>query len=103
LEKEMAEESTPHKGKVYDDQLQAGLDADIPEIYFNGFVSGVGSGDLLLILQRDGKPVARLNTSFTLAKTLAIKLTGLIHNLEGSTGTKIMTTDDVNNKMPKKN
>lgn len=71
---------------------------DIPNIYFNGFTNTIGLGDIVISIERNGKPVAVLNASYTVAKTLALKLNGLIQNLENTTGNKIMTTDDVEQK-----
>ncbi len=64
-------------------------------IYFNGFVNAIGIGDVTIVLERNGKAVAVLNTSYTVAKTLAEKLGGLIKNLEEASGKEIMTTDNV--------
>ena len=68
---------------------------DIPRLYFNGFSSTLGTGDVVIVLSRNGEPVAILNASYTLAKTLAEKLGGLIAVLESQTGADIMTTDVV--------
>lgn len=70
-------------------------DKDIPGIYFNGFITSVGIGDVMVILQQANKPVAILNMSYTLAKTLAEKLGVAIANLEKESGNTIMTTDDI--------
>jgi hypothetical protein len=64
-------------------------------IYFNGFVNALGIGDVSIILELNNKSVAVLNTSYTVAKTLAEKLGGLIKNLEEASGQEIMTTDNV--------
>ena len=78
------------------DQLDNALQDDsLPNMYFNGFITSVGSGDILIVLKRHGKPVAVLNTSYTVAKTLAEKLSQAIENLEQKTDTIIMTTEDV--------
>lgn len=74
-------------------RLEKGLGSDIPQIYFNGFASGIGTGDVILVLERNGKPVATLNTSYSVAKTFALKINGLIQGLETKTENKIMTTD----------
>jgi hypothetical protein len=84
-------------------RLTTALESDVEQIYFNSFVSSIGSGDILIVLERHGKPVAILNTSYTVAKTFALKLAQLIGNLEGLTGNTIMTTDDVAAKLAKRN
>jgi|GEM_PF-1704831 hypothetical protein len=71
----------------------------IPKLYANGFVTAVGQGDLLLVFQQNGLPLVTLNLSFTLAKTLALKLGQAINNLENQTGNTIMTSDDINSAL----
>ena len=64
------------------DRVERGIAADIPQIYFNGFATALGSGDVVIVLERNGKPVATLNASFTEAKTLVQKIGELIASLE---------------------
>ena len=63
--------------------------------YFNGFSMMVGTGDVVIALQLNGRPTLVLNTSYTVAKTLAESLAGAIDQLERKTKTTIMTTRDV--------
>ena len=84
-------------------RLVKALESDVEQIYFNSVVNSIGSGDILIVLERNGKPVATLNTSYTVAKTFALKLAQLIGNLEGLTGNTIMTTDDVAAKLAQRN
>ena len=74
---------------------------EIQRIYANGFVSATGVGDITILLQNSGKPITILNLSYTVAKTLAIRLGALISQLEDSTGNTIMTTDDINKSLLK--
>ena len=69
-------------------------DQEVPKIYANGFVTGVGNGDTLIVLQQNTKPIAVLNLSFTVAKTLALKLGNIIKEVEDKANTTILTTDD---------
>lgn len=79
-----------------EEQIKNALaDVEIPNIYFNGFINSVGMGDVMLVLTRSGKPVATLNMSYTLAKTLAEKLGGVVATIEQKSGNTIMTTDDI--------
>jgi len=71
-------------------------DPDIPNIHFNGFVNNIGSGDILIILESNKKPVAVLNASYTVAKSLAQQLNMLINSLENLSDREIMTTDQIN-------
>lgn len=81
-------------------QVKAALqDNNLPTFYFNGFSSTLSTGDILIILKRNDKQVAVLNTSYTVAKTLVHKLGGIIAQLEAKTGNTIMTTDDIGAKL----
>ncbi|MBS9525888.1 hypothetical protein KI659_17845 [Litoribacter alkaliphilus] len=83
--------------------LEKGLqDERIPKYYFNGFINGIGNADILMVLQKNGEPNVVLNTSLSIAKTLAIKLTEMISSIENATGNTIMTTDDLNESFQKK-
>jgi len=93
----------PPKKQSIEERIEAGINEDIPNIYFNGFANTVGSGDVLIVLENNGKPVAVLNTSFTVAKTLVAKLNATLQHLETATKNKIMTTDDVQGALSSKN
>ena len=80
-------------------RVEAGLDVEVPKIYFNSFVSALGPGDILLVLERNGAPVVTLNTSYAVAKTLARQLANLVEHLESITGTTIMTTEEIAPKL----
>jgi len=77
-------------------------DSEIPKIYANGFATAVGNGDSLIMLQLNRMPVAVLNLSFTVAKTLALKLGNLIKEVEDKANTVILTTDDFSEKFATK-
>jgi hypothetical protein len=76
-------------------------DTTIPEIHFNGFVNGVGPGDVVILLLRHGRPVAKLAASYTVVKTLAELLAQSIVNLEHSTGNTIMTSQAIEKALQK--
>lgn len=82
---------------------QAEDDPDVPKIYFNGFLNALGAGDVAVTLKRGETPVAVLNMSYTVAKTLAEKLRKLIGNLETITDHNVMTTDETTDKMDQYN
>ncbi|MBN2242810.1 MAG: hypothetical protein JW793_08970 [Acidobacteria bacterium] len=71
------------------------LEVGAPQIYGNGFSIGMGNSDTYIVIQRFGKPVAVINMSFTLAKTLVLKLGGLVDFWEKTTNQKIQTTEDL--------
>lgn len=81
------------------ERVNLALAADIPNIYFNGFVNAVGAGDILTVLERNGRPVAVLNMSYTVAKTLALALGTTISQFEATTGRSMLTTHDVEKQM----
>lgn len=74
-------------------------DDSLPTLYFNSFINTMGSGDVLLILKRGDLPVAKLYASYTVAKTLSVKLAELVGSLERATHNTIMTTDEVSRAM----
>lgn len=90
-------------GKNVDEIINFAVNApDIPHLYANGFINAMGNGDTVLILQQNGKPIATLNLSFTLTKTLAQKLEQIIGDLEKDTKNIIMTTDDISGALAKR-
>jgi hypothetical protein len=70
-------------------------DPSVPRIYFNGFSCSLTGGDVTVALECNKRPVCVANMSYTMAKTLAQKLAGIVATLEGITGNTIMTTDDI--------
>jgi len=72
---------------------------DVPNFYSNSFACVLGMGDTAVLFKNGNNPVCVLNLSYTTAKTLAIKLQGIIAHLENASGNKIMTTDDRNMSM----
>ncbi|MFP4502928.1 MAG: hypothetical protein ACLFTT_18190 [Candidatus Hydrogenedentota bacterium] len=74
---------------------------DVPAVYFNGFINSLSNGDVMIILKRNNRPVAVLNASYTVAKSLAQKLSQTIAYLEDATGNPIMTTDTVRSDLEK--
>jgi hypothetical protein len=85
----------PSKEQDHQERLARGMDADVPQIYFNAFVSTMSSGDVLTILERNGKPVVVLNMSYTVAKTLAISLGQIISQFESAVERNMLTTHEV--------
>ncbi|MBI5290401.1 MAG: hypothetical protein HY872_00805 [Chloroflexi bacterium] len=77
-------------------QLQAGL--DLPQekkLYFNGYTIAMTPTDIVLVLMFNNQPVATLNTSPTIAKTLGKVLDALIKDYETRTGQKVLTLDEI--------
>jgi hypothetical protein len=74
---------------------------DIPHLYANGFITALGNGDVVLLLQRNATPVAVINLSYTVAKTLAQKLGRIIESFEENADHTIMTTEVVDKALAK--
>lgn len=72
---------------------------NVPQTYFNGFAVTLGTGDVLISLMRNGKPVQVVQCSYTVAKTLSLGLTEVVATLEEITGNKIMTTHFVDERI----
>lgn len=74
---------------------KAVADATVPAIYFNSFVITFGTGDIMLILERNGASVAKINMSFTTGKTLAAKLGNSVAEFERDVKRQMLTNDEV--------
>ncbi len=82
------------------ERMKAALEApDVPHIYFNGFVNALGTGDIIVVLEQNNKPVAKLNMSYTVAKTFAAKLGATVAQLEEATNRRMLTTDEIEKAM----
>lgn len=80
----------------YDTQLQQAIDdPELPKIYINGFVNSLSTGDVVILGKCNERPVVVLNLSYTIAKSLAQKLTDMVGLLERKTGQDMLTTDVV--------
>ena len=90
-------EKTPNQ--TAQDVEKAINNPEIPKLYTNGFITATGNGDALIVLQQNGNPIATLNLSYTMAKTLTLRLGHLVKDLENKTGNTIMTTTDIDNAL----
>ena len=85
------------------DLLKEALESEeIIKIYANGFANFFTNSDIGLIFSQNNKPIALLNISLTLAKTLVEKLGQMIHDFEKNTDIKILTTTDIEERFLKK-
>lgn len=90
--------------QILDAQLRQALeDPSIPKMYFNGFINVIGTADIIIVIKQNDRPIALLNTSYTVAKTLVEKLGKTISSLETQTGNTIMTTDYIEMRMVEDN
>ena len=90
---------TPKPDKANDDaSLKAAVDdPEIPKLYANSFSVALTNADIIIVLQRFGqRPVAVVNMSYTLAKTLAQRLGALVSKFEMDIARQnILTTDRI--------
>ena len=66
----------------------------IPEYYFNGFGISVAGGDVTLTLKLGDEDIVTIRCSHILAKTLGVKTSEIMQQLETAFGQNIMTTDE---------
>jgi hypothetical protein len=64
-------------------------------MYANGFQIIMSNSDISILLIQNNVPVAVVNVSYTVAKTLSVKVAELIGKLEKRSKQSIMTTDEI--------
>ncbi len=74
---------------------------DVPHLYSNGFQIGVSNADVILVLKLNNQPMATINMSYTLVKTLHQKTGDLVSKFEKAVDRKMLTTSDVDAAMAK--
>lgn len=79
------------KEAVYDDKVHS--------FYVNGFVNAYHTSDIIIVFTKNGKNEVIINMSYTLAKSLAGRLTNLITAFEKRTSHEIMTADYIRAKI----
>lgn len=78
--------------------INTALGGEAARIYANGFTLGMTNADVFVVLQQFGRPIAVVNVSYTLAKTLSQKLRDLVDDWEKKTGQTLQTTDSIDTK-----
>ncbi|MBF0553330.1 MAG: hypothetical protein HQK96_02095 [Nitrospirae bacterium] len=68
---------------------------DIPKIYFNSASCVLHPGDISMVLEVNESPVAVINMSLIVAKSVAALLGSMIADVEETTGSKIMMFNDM--------
>jgi len=81
---------------------KAFLNDEVPRLYINGFLNGMGVGDAYLVLQTNGKTIAVVNMPLTTLKTLARSLTIMAQGVEEQLGQEILTIQQFQEKITKK-
>lgn len=67
----------------------------LPTIYFNGFEMHLGTTDITITFILNRKRIQQANVSYTMAKTLAEKLNGLVNHIEKNSNQPILSSDAV--------
>ena len=70
-------------------------DKAVPTLYFNGFAIGIGNADFTLQIRLENTDSVILKCSYTVAKTLSIKLSEVVARFEAVTNHDVMTTEEV--------
>jgi len=83
------------KAEAFQARINAAFQSDVPKISFNSLITTLGTADVVVVLERNGQPVAVLNASYTVAKSLSVLLGNAIAQLEELSGHPIMTTMEV--------
>src|SRR5438046_2511632 len=78
-----------------DPLAQSLLREHVPIQYFNGFAIGVGNADFSLSIRLENRDVMVLKCSYTVAKTLAQKVSEVVGKFEKVTDHNLMTTEQV--------
>lgn len=68
---------------------------DVPKLYANGAVFGLSNADAYVVFERNGIPVAMINLSYTLAKTLQRSIGAAMADFESKVERKILTTHEI--------
>jgi hypothetical protein len=86
-------------GDTTSQRLEQAKAAGVPQIYFNGLQMGLTAADSYIVLERNGAPVAILNCSFTVVKTLSLFGGQAMSSFEELVGREILTVQDVDRLM----
>ena len=70
------------------------LRGDVPKIYVNSFVCGLGRADVVLLLKNNNAPMAVVNLSHQTTKALARSLQNLVTQIEAEMGHELVVNDD---------
>jgi prefoldin subunit 5 len=90
------------KEKLPQDIVQSAFqNGNIPVLYINSFISGVGLGDAYLILQTNGETTAIVNMSLPTLKTLAHNLMATIQGIEEKLEQETLTLQELQERLTK--
>ncbi len=66
-----------------------------PVVYANGFVNGLGTADVYVVLQINGQNLLVVNLSHSMAKTLGQSLLSQVERYEKLTGQEVPTLQEM--------
>lgn len=69
--------------------------AEAPFLYANGFVNGLGLTDAYMVLHANARPVAVVNMSMSVAKTLGQNLLAMIESYEQQTNQTVPRVEEL--------
>lgn len=81
------------------EQFEELLTDEVPVVYANGFSIRLTNADVVLVLALSNRPIQQIHLSYTLAKTLHIKLADVVDKFETAVGKKMLTTDQVDESL----
>ena len=85
----------PQDSKESMSLIQLAIENDnIETVYANGFQAAAGDVDVLMVLTKNGKPVQKLNMSYSMAKSMSKGLGDIINSIEKAADIEIKTSDD---------
>jgi hypothetical protein len=94
----MANDKATPTDETAAEQLQRIVEAafaEMPNLYTNGFVNGLGLTDCYLVLQVNGRSLAVVNMSVSVAKTLGQSLLAMVESYEQQSGQTVATLDEL--------
>lgn len=84
----------------FDKRVQLGLQLpDEKKFYFNGYTITLSPQDVVIVLQNNDQPVAFLNTSHTIAKTMVEALSKLLDDFEKASKHEILTLGEYEERL----
>jgi hypothetical protein len=69
--------------------------SEAPMLYANGFINGLGLTDSYLVLQANGRSVAVINLSLSVAKSLGQGLLAMVAQHEQTQGRPVPTIEEL--------
>ena len=91
----MADMQTTNEATQQLQQIVEAAFVEAPSLYANGFVNGLGLTDAYLVLQANGRSVAVVNMSLSVAKTLGQSLLMMVGSYEQQTKQSVPTLDEL--------